>query len=75
MADEQKTPHEQDDQNWLRRQIRKLRDLRRRNVVIAQVGQGARNVVIGTRNVQINIGDRNLTLPVLAVPLLLLAVY
>ena len=74
MADEQTKPHEQDDPNWLRRQIRRLRDLRRRNVVIAQVGQGARNVVIGTRNVQINIGDRNLTLPVLAVPLLLLAI-
>jgi tetratricopeptide (TPR) repeat protein len=61
-------------QNWLRRQLQRVRDLRRGNVVIAQVGEGARNIVIGTHNIQINVGDRNLTLPVLAVPLLLLII-
>jgi tetratricopeptide (TPR) repeat protein len=63
-----------DTQNWLKRQLQRLRDLRRRNVVIAQVGEGARNIVIGTHNIQINIGERNLTLPVLLVPVLLLGI-
>jgi tetratricopeptide (TPR) repeat protein len=65
---------DQADQNWLHRQIQRLRNNRRRNVVIAQVGRGARNIVIGTHNVQINLGDRNLTLPVLSIPLLLLVI-
>lgn len=56
--------------NWFQRLV----DRAKGDVVIAQVGAGARNVVIGTRNVQINIGDRNLTVPVLLVPLLLLAI-
>ncbi|MEZ4714189.1 MAG: hypothetical protein R3A44_43805 [Caldilineaceae bacterium] len=56
--------------NWLQR----LLDRAKGDVVIAQVGPDARNVVIGTRNVQINIGGRNLTVPVLLVPLLLLVV-
>jgi tetratricopeptide (TPR) repeat protein len=65
---------DQANQNWLQRQVQRLRNIRRGDVVIAQVGQGARNIVIGTHNMQINIGDRNLTLPVLSIPLLLLAV-
>jgi tetratricopeptide (TPR) repeat protein len=63
---------QQESHNWLRRQVQRLRGPRRGNVVIAQVGAGARNIVIGTHNVQINVGGRNLTVPVLLIPLLLL---
>jgi tetratricopeptide (TPR) repeat protein len=62
---------QEDNQNWLRRQVQRLRRPRRGNVVIAQVGAGARNIVIGTHNIQINVGGRNLTVPVLLIPLLL----
>jgi tetratricopeptide (TPR) repeat protein len=62
------------DQNWIRRQIQRVRNIRKRDVVIAQIGPGARNIVVGTRNVQINVGNRNLTLPVLLIPLLLLVI-
>jgi tetratricopeptide (TPR) repeat protein len=65
---------QKEDQNWIRRQIQRVRNIRRRDVVIAQIGPGARNIVVGTRNVQINIGDRNLTAPVLLIPLLLLVI-
>ena len=64
-------PQPQNDPNWIGRQWQRVRNIRRRDVVIAQVGQGARNIVIGTRNIQINVADRNLTLPVLLVPVLL----
>jgi tetratricopeptide (TPR) repeat protein len=67
-------PQDQANQNWLQRQIQRLRSMRRGDVVIAQVGQGARNIVIGTHNIQINIGERNLTLPVLSIPLLLFVI-
>jgi len=63
-----------EDQNWLRRQIQRVRNIRRNDIVIAQIGPGARNIVVGTRNVQINIGNRNLTVPVLLIPLLLLVI-
>ncbi len=65
---------QKEDQDWLRRQIQRVRNIRRRDVVIAQIGPGARNIVVGTRNVQINIGNRNLTVPVLLIPLLLLVI-
>ncbi|GAB4537292.1 MAG: hypothetical protein Kow0063_23830 [Anaerolineae bacterium] len=61
-------------QGWLRRQMQRVRDIRRRDVIIAQIGPGARNIVVGSRNIQINVGNRNLTLPVLLVPLLLLVI-
>jgi tetratricopeptide (TPR) repeat protein len=64
----------QNDPNWIRRQWQRVRNVRRRDIVIAQVGQGARNIVVGTRNIQINVADRNLTLPVLLVPILLLII-
>jgi tetratricopeptide (TPR) repeat protein len=60
--------------NWLHRQIQRVRDIQRRDIVIAQIGPGARNIVVGSRNIQINVGNRNLTLPVLLVPLLLLVI-
>jgi tetratricopeptide (TPR) repeat protein len=65
---------QKESRNWLQRQIQRVRNIRRRDVVIAQIGPGARNIVVGTRNVQINIGNRNLTLPVLLIPLLLLVI-
>jgi tetratricopeptide (TPR) repeat protein len=65
---------QEEDQTWLRRQVQRARNIRRRDVIIAQIGPGARNIVVGTRNVQINIGNRNLTVPVLLVPLLLLVI-
>ena len=75
MTEESKDDAQQkENQNWLRRQIQGVRNIRRRDVVIAQIGPGARNIVVGTRNVQINIGNRNLTVPVLLIPLLLLVI-
>jgi tetratricopeptide (TPR) repeat protein len=70
--DSEDSAPDQESRNWLRRQVQRLRGRRRGNVVIAQVGAGARNIVIGTHNIQINVGGRNLTLPILLVPLLLL---
>jgi tetratricopeptide (TPR) repeat protein len=67
------SPQEKD-RSWIRRQLQRVRNIRRRDVVIAQIGPGARNIVVGTRNIQINIGDRNLTAPVLLIPLLLMVI-
>lgn len=67
-------PNEHTDVNWLRRQIRRIDNVRRRDVVIGQVGEGARNVIIGKGNVQINIADRNVTLPAYAALLLLVVI-
>jgi tetratricopeptide (TPR) repeat protein len=49
-----------------------LRDTGKRDVVIGDVGQSARNVVIGKNNVQINIGGRLMTLPIWLIVIALL---
>ncbi len=73
----QEPPDQRDEQStvgpsWLQRQWQRVRQLNRRDVIIGQVGAGATNVVIGKNNVQINVGGRNLTLPIYAIALLLL---
>jgi tetratricopeptide (TPR) repeat protein len=55
------------DPTWLHRQWDRVRHLWARDVVIGQVGEGATNVVIGKNNIQINVGGRNLTLPIYAI--------
>lgn len=49
---------------WLQRQWDKLRALRWRDVIITQVGEGAENVAVGKYIFQVNIGGRNLAIPV-----------
>jgi len=72
-------PHDpkgnQDSQgNWLMRQWQRLRGGPWRDVVIGQVGEGASNVVIGKNNIQINVGGRNITLPVWLITLALFVI-
>ena len=52
---------------WLQQQWQRVRGLWARDIVIGQVGEGATNVVIGKNNVQINVGGRNLSLPIYAI--------
>ncbi len=59
---------------WLQRQWQRVRHLWARDVIIGQVGEGATNVVIGKNNVQINVGGRNLTLPIYAIAAALLVI-
>ena len=61
-------------QNWLLRQWSRLRGARWRDVVIGQVGEGATNVIIGKNNIQINVGGRNMTLPIWLTTLALLVI-
>lgn len=60
--------------SWLQRQWERVRHFTARDVIIGQVGDGATNVIIGKNNVQINVGDHNLTLPVYAIALALLVI-
>jgi tetratricopeptide (TPR) repeat protein len=64
MADKPAASDNSENQPWLQRQWQRVRNLWARDIVIGQVGEGATNVVIGKNNVQINIGGRNLTLPI-----------
>ena len=50
------------------------RGARWRDVIIGQVGEGATNVVIGKNNIQINVGGRNLALPIWLITLALVAI-
>ncbi len=59
---------------WLQQQWQRVRRLWARDVIIGQVGEGATNVVIGKNNVQINVGGRNLTLPIYAIAAALLLI-
>jgi tetratricopeptide (TPR) repeat protein len=61
-------------QNWPLRQWSRLRGARWRDVIIGQVGEGATNVVIGKNNIQINVGGRNLALPIWLITLALVAI-
>ena len=47
--------------NWLRQQWERVRNLTRRDVIIAQVEQGAENVAVGKNIFQLNVGGRNIT--------------
>jgi hypothetical protein len=60
--------------NWIVRQWQRLRQWQWRYVVINQVGANAQNVAVGKNIFQINIGGRNLTVPVLTAVLALLFV-
>ena len=60
--------------NWPLRQWSRLRGARWRDVIIGQVGEGATNVVIGKNNIQINVGGRNLALPIWLITLALVAI-
>lgn len=62
-----------DPQTWLQRQWQRVRALWARDIILGQVGEGATNVIIGKNNVQVNVGGRNLTLPIWLIALLLLA--
>ena len=74
MADKPADSDNDENQPWLQRQWQRVRNLWARDIVIGQVGEGATNVVIGKNNVQINVGGRNLTLPIWLIALLLLAI-
>ncbi len=60
--------------NWLTRQWQRVRGKSKRDVVIAQVGDHAENVAVGKNIWQINIGGRNLTLPIFVATACLLAI-
>lgn len=51
-----------------------MRGLWARDIILGQVGEGATNVVIGKHNVQINVGGRNLTLPIYLIAAALLVI-
>ncbi len=74
MADEQPGEEPQKQQSWALRQWQRWRTFTWRDVIIGQVGEGASNVVIGKNNVQINVGGRNLSVPIYAITLALLII-
>lgn len=47
---------------------------RRGDVVAAQIGPGAKNIIVGKNNIQIVFGERNLAVPIFAIALTLLAI-
>ena len=61
-------------QNWLLRQWSRLRGAPWRDVTIGQVGAGATNVIIGKNNIQINVGGRNISLPIWLITLALFVI-
>lgn len=63
-----------DKQNWLRAQWQRVRDLAKRDVVIAQVGEGSQNVAVGKNIFQLNVGGRNITPYVLVIALAVLVI-
>ena len=54
-------PNEPNNQSWLRRQWANLRGGRWRDVIIANVEDGAENVAVGKNIFQINVGGHNIT--------------
>ena len=64
----------QEKQNWLRAQWQRVRDLARRDVVIAQVGEGSQNVAVGKNIFQLNVGGHNITPYVLVIALAVLVI-
>lgn len=74
MTDHHQPPDTQTKLPWLHRQWQRVRALWARDIIIGQVGEGATNVIIGKNNVQVNVGGRNLTLPIWLIALLLLAI-
>jgi tetratricopeptide (TPR) repeat protein len=54
-------PDKKDGQSWLRRQWANLRAGRWRDVIIANVEDGAENVAVGKNIFQINVGGHNIT--------------
>ncbi|MEZ4616470.1 MAG: hypothetical protein R2867_13340 [Caldilineaceae bacterium] len=73
MGEQEQQPTESDI-SWIQRQWARVRLLWARDVIIGQVGEGATNVVIGKNNVQINVGGRNVTLPIYAIAAALLII-
>jgi len=49
--------------SWLQRQWNKLSALSWRDVIIAQVGDGSKNIAVGKYIFQVNVGGRNLAIP------------
>jgi len=47
--------------SWLQRQLARLRGLFQRDVIVAQVGEGAENVAVGKNIFQLNVGGHNIT--------------
>jgi len=74
MSEKKPEPDGQERQNWLLRQWQRVRDVARRDVVIAQVGEGSQNVAVGKNIFQLNVGGRNITPYVLMIALTLLVI-
>ncbi len=59
MADNEQRSNQ--DGSWLQQQWERVRNLTRRDVVIAQVGEGSENIAVGKNIFQINVGGHNIT--------------
>ena len=55
------TPDQPNSRSWVSRQLVRLRALFQRDVIVAQVGEGAENVAVGKNIFQINVGGHNIT--------------
>lgn len=69
MSEKEPDPQGNENENWLLRQWQRVRGLARRDVVIAQVGEGSRNVAVGKNIFQLNVGGHNITPYVLIIAL------
>lgn len=74
MSEQEPAPQGNENENWLLRQWQRVRALARRDVIIAQVGQGSRNVAVGKNIFQLNVGGRNITPYVLVIALAVLVI-
>ncbi len=68
------SPEDNSSESWLRRQWERLRRGRWRDVIVVRVEPGASNVAAGKYILQINIGGRNLAVPVIWIALAMLIV-
>lgn len=68
------SPENGSSESWLRRQWERLRRGQWRDVIVVRVEQGASNVAAGKYILQINVGGRNLAVPVIWIALAMLIV-
>ncbi len=62
-------PADSNDKPWLQRQWDRLRHGRWRDVIVVKVDEGASNVAVGKYILQVNVGGRNLAVPVIWIAL------
>jgi tetratricopeptide (TPR) repeat protein len=69
-----RSPDEDSSESWLRQQWNNLRHGRWRDVILVRVEEGASNVAVGKYILQVNVGGRNLALPLIWIALAMVVV-